>query len=242
MNETIRLLKEHRSYRDFDENYEIPENELQAILDASRQAASWMNGQAYSIMVVKDKEIRQQLVAWNPGNPHMLKSSVFLIFVADLHRTKMVSEHYQVANTSGESADHLLVAVTDTAMAMQNAIVAAESLKLGCVPVGSIRKNSQEIAEILDLPDYMMPLCGVSIGKPTVEMQVKPRLPEETVVHYDTYRPYNFDSIAAYDKTMEEFAEARETKLWSVKFADYYAGPFNTGTDKFLAKHHLLEK
>lgn len=87
MNETVELLKNHRSYRDFEENYVIPQEDLQAILDSSRQAASWMNGQAYSIIVLQDKFIRQQLVEWNSGNPHMLKSSVFLLFVADLHRS-----------------------------------------------------------------------------------------------------------------------------------------------------------
>lgn len=238
----IELLKEHRTYRDFDENYQLPQEYLQTILDATRQTANWMNGQAYSIIVVQDKEIRKQLVEWNPGNPHMLKSSVFLVFVADLHRSKMVSEHYDVSSSVGESMDHLLVATTDAAMALQSAVIATEALGLGSVVVGSIRKDIDKVAELLELPDHMLPLCGLSIGKPTVEMKVKPRLPEEAVVFYDKFKPYDYQLIEEYDKTMEEFAEARETKLWSVKFADYFAGPYNKKTDQFLRDHDLFKK
>lgn len=242
MNDTIQLMKEHRSYRNFDENYALPEEDLQEILDAARQAPSWMNGQAYDIIVIKDKEIRQQLVDWNPGNPHMLKSSVFLLFVGNLERFKMVCDHHEAEYHVGESLDHILVATTDASMAMQNAILAAESLGLGSVPVGSVRKHITEIAELLNLPQYTFPLCGVSIGKPIVEMKIKPRLPQACVVHQDTYKPYVYDLIEGYDKIMKDFAEARETKLWSVKFADYYGGAYNQKVNDYFKKHGLLKK
>lgn len=241
MNETIKQLQEHRSYRHFDEDYELPQEDLQAILDSARQAASWMNGQAYDIIVIKDKDIRSQLVEWNPGNPHMLNSSVFLLFAGDLQRFKMTADHHGTHFNAGESLDHILVAVQDASMALQNAIVATESLGLGCVPVGSVRNHITEIAELLNLPQYTFPLCGLSIGKPAVAMKVKPRLPQGTVIHYDTYKPYIYDKIEEYDKTMKDFAEARETKLWSVKFADYYSGGFDQKVDKYFADRGLLK-
>lgn len=225
MNKTIDILNNHRTYRDFDENHQLSEQELQTILQAARQTANWMNGQAYSIIVIQDKKIRQQLVEWNPGNPHMLKSSVFLLFVGDLYRAKKVSDHYQTESSIGENLDHILVATTDAAMAMQSAIVASEALGLGTVPVGSVRKNIDDVTKLLQLPEGMFPLCGLSIGKPIVEMKVKPRLPEGTVIFYDTFKDYDYQLLADYDQTMSDFAEARETKLWTIKFRDYFAGP-----------------
>lgn len=141
MKEIIEVLNNHRTYRDFDENYQLPDEDLQQILDASRQAPSWMNGQMYSIIVVKNQKLRQKFVELNPGNPHMLKSSVFLLFVADLKRTQKVAEHYQVDYSIAEGIDPLITAVTDTALALQNAVVATEALGLGSVVVGSIRKD-----------------------------------------------------------------------------------------------------
>ncbi|MDT2658338.1 nitroreductase family protein [Enterococcus hulanensis] len=230
----LEVLKEHRTYRNFDENYQITDDELQNILQASRQAPSWMNGQMYSIIVVKDREIREKMVALNPGNPHMLHSSVFLVFVADLKRTKKVAEHYGVDYPINEGLDPLITAVTDAALALENAVIATEALGLGAVVVGSIRKDVAEVSELLNLPEYVLPIAGLSIGKPNVEMRIKPRLPEEAVIHYDTYQDYDYQLIEDYDDTMEKFAEARETKIWSKKFADYFSNKPNHKIDEFL--------
>lgn len=241
MNKTIELLKNRRSYRDFDENYILPKQDLQAILDSSRQAPSWMNGQFYSIIVIQDEQIREQLVEWNPGNPHMLKSSAFLLFVGDLHRTKMVSEAHGSVYPINESIEPILLATTDAALALENAVIAAESLGLGAVVVGSIRKHGQEISQLLGLPDSTFPLFGLSIGKPIVEMKVKPRLPEAAVVHYDRYLPYEYTVIEQYNKIMDMFGEARETKRWSQKFADYFATEPTMLTDQLLRYQNLFK-
>lgn len=242
MNEALEILKNHRTYRDFDENYQLTDEELQQILDASRQAPSWMNVQMYSIIVIKNPEIRQKFVEMNPGNPHMLKSSVFLLFVADLKRTQKVAEHYQVDYPISEGIDPLITAVTDTSLALQNAVIATEALGLGSVVVGSIRKDIKKISEILNLPDYVLPIAGLSIGKATVDMRVKPRLPEKAVVHYDGYKDYDYQEIKDYDQTMEIFAEARETKLWSKKFADYFSNKPNLAVDAFAKEQHLIKE
>ncbi len=241
MNEAIEVMNNHRTYRDFDENYQLSDEELQQILTASRQAPSWMNGQMYSIIVIKDQDIRKKFVEMNPGNPHMLKSSVFILFAADLKRTQKVAEHYQVDYPIAEGIDPLITAVTDTALALENAVIATEALGLGSVVVGSIRKDIKEISEILNLPDYVLPIAGLSIGKPTVEMRTKPRLPEKTVIHYDGYQDYDYQEIEDYDKTMEIFAEARETKLWSKKFADYFSNKPNAAVDAFVKEQKFLK-
>lgn len=241
MNNTIKLLTSRRSYRDFDENHVIPKEELQMILDAARQAPSWMNGQFYSIVVIQDRDIREQLVKWNPGNPHMLKSSVFLLFIGDLHRTKMVAEAHESTYYIDESIEPIILATTDAALALENAVIAVESLELGSVVVGSIRKHGKEITELLGLPDHTFPLFGLSIGKPIVEMNVKPRLPEAAVIHYNNYQPYTYSLIEKYNVTMEKFGEARETKRWSQKFSDYFAAEPQMITDQLLQLQGLLK-
>ncbi|WP_206911354.1 hypothetical protein IGL98_002030 [Enterococcus sp. DIV0840] len=242
MNKTIEILKNRRSYRDFDENHVISKEDLQEILDAARQAPSWMNGQFYSIIVIQEKKLREQLVKWNPGNPHMLKSSVFLLFIGDLHRTKMVSTAHESLYPIDESIEPVILATTDAALALENAVIATESLGLGSVVVGSIRKHGKEISRLLELPKYTFPLFGLSIGKPIVEMKVKPRLPEPAVIHYDRYHPYAYTLIEQYNETMEAFGEARETKRWSQKFSDYFAAEPIILTEQLLKFQHLLKQ
>ncbi|MDT2739107.1 MULTISPECIES: NADPH-dependent oxidoreductase [Enterococcus] len=240
MKDVITLLKNHRSYRNFDENYELKDEQLQEILAASRQAPSWMNGQAYSIIVVKNKKLREKLVELNPSNPHMLHSSVFLLFVADLQRTQLVALKQGVDYAVTDSLNPLIIATTDASLALQNAVTAVEALGLGSVIVGSVRNQIDQVSELFNLPPYVYPIAGLSIGKPTVEMQVKPRLPEKAVIHYDTYQAYDYQLIEDYDQTMKKFGEARETKLWTKKFADYYKEPRNVHLNDYLKKQHLL--
>lgn len=239
MNETIKLLKSHRTFRDFDSDYAILNSDLQAILDAARQAPSWMNGQFYSIIVLTDKALREQLVQWSPGNPHILNSSVFLLFIGDLHRTQLVSQKYQTDYFIDQSIEPLLIATTDAALALENAVVATESLGLGSVVVGSIRKNAKEISTLLDLPKHTFPLFGLSIGKPTVEMKIKPRLPEQAVIHFNKYNGYPYTLIEQYDQVMQIFGEKRETKDWSQKFSDYFSESPILITDTFLKIQEL---
>ena len=42
MNPVLQTLREHRTYRQFDPAHRIPAEQVQAILDATRQAPSWM--------------------------------------------------------------------------------------------------------------------------------------------------------------------------------------------------------
>ena len=239
--ETIDLLQNHRTYRQFDKDYQLSDLQLQQILDSARQAPTWMNGQLYSILVIKDPQIREQLVSWNPGNPHMKDSSVFLIFLADLKRTQKVAEDKKVPYRVGERIDPLLVATADAVFALQNAVTAVEALGLGSVVVGSIRNNIDEIAELLHLPDYVFPVASLSIGKPIVDMQIKPRLPQAAVVHFDTYQDYEYSLIEDYDATMKKFGELRETKDWTQKFADTFSRPASKKVDAFLKKQKLLD-
>ncbi|MFV0558668.1 MAG: nitroreductase family protein [Enterococcus sp.] len=241
MNETIQTLLNHRSYRHFDPNYQIPETTFQEILNASRQAASWMNGQMYSIIVVDDLKIREQFVALNPGNPQMLACSRFLVFVADLQRTKKAAEYHQSPYPVDTGLNALLIATTDASLALQNAVIAAESFGLGTVIVGSIRNQIDEVAQLLNLPDYTIPIAGLCIGQPNVVMDIKPRLPENAVIHYNAYHDYQNDLLKQYNLTMEKFGEARETKLWTQKFADYFAQTPTPAVDHYLQKKKLIQ-
>lgn len=227
MTDTLNLLQNHRTYRQFDESYELSPEELQNILNSARQAPSWMNGQLYSIIVVQDPSIREKLVALSPRNPHIRKSSVFLVFLADLKRTQKVAVQHQADYHVGDSVDPLLVATS--------------ALGLGSVVVGGIRNEIDAVAELLHLPDYVFPVAGLSIGKPAVDMEVKPRLPETAVVHFDTYQDYNYSLIEDYDITMKKFGEKRETKDWTQKFLDVYSTEPTGKIDAFLKKQGLLK-
>ncbi|MCM2535060.1 nitroreductase family protein [Neobacillus pocheonensis] len=129
---------------------------------------------------------------------------MFLIFCADIFRLKYVTS-MQGYKFAAETLEMFLLSTVDAALALQNALVAAESLSLGTVPVGSIRNDPTAVADELGLPQGVYAVAGLAIGyeREGVRRGLKPRLPEQVTVHNETYSTTNLDKcLNEYDQTM----------------------------------------
>ncbi|MDO5057373.1 MAG: nitroreductase family protein [Lautropia sp.] len=242
MNPTLQALQSHRTYRQFDPEARIPADQLQAILDATRQAPSWMNGQHYTIIRITDPALRQRIVEHQPNNPQIGSCSEYWIFVGDLRRAKLCSEAAGGSFAAVGTPDTLTTIVTDTALAAQNAVVAAESLGYATCFTGGIRLIGPELTEWLGLPAHTYPLFGLCIGKPAVDMRLKPRLPQQAVVAENRY-PLDETlnaALADYEATMTAFGEAREKFPFREKFARYYSQEYAPRNAKLLPDQGLL--
>ena len=131
MNAVLQTLHEHRTYRQFDPAHRIPAEQVQAMLDATRQAPSWMNGQHYTIIRITDPALRQKIAAAQPSNPQIGTCGEYWIFVADARRAMLCSQAAGGSFAAAGTPEMLITLVTDAALAAQNAVVAAESLGLG---------------------------------------------------------------------------------------------------------------
>ncbi len=65
----------------------------------------------------------------------------------------------------------LMLAVTDTAIAAQNAVVAAESFGIGSCYIGDIMENCDTQRSLLHLPDYVFPAVMLVFGWPTQQQK-----------------------------------------------------------------------
>ena len=225
MNKVIESLKNHRSNRSFKKEYRLPKEELADILECARQAPSWMNGQHYSIIVVEDQEKKEKIFELT-GQKQIATSAVFLLFCGNLSHVKVAAEieRKEIDFTDGYEA--VVTATTDASLAMQNTIIAAESLGYGTVCCGGIRGVAKEVEEMFDIPKGAFVFCGLSIGKLDLELtteRVKPRLPFEANVGFDKFPVTTKEQLLEYNATMEKFAEARETKVWTDKMVSFHA-------------------
>lgn len=87
-------------------------------------------------------------------------------------------------------------------IAAQNAVVAAEALGLGSCYIGDIVENAEEVAELLDLPPYTMPLSMLIIGTPRKE---RPAIahPVVNLVHEERYCRANAATMDAQVAEMD---------------------------------------
>ncbi|MDR0482142.1 MAG: nitroreductase family protein [Cellulomonadaceae bacterium] len=235
---TIDLLKSHASVRKF-----VPEpvdpTDLQAILDAGRQAATWKAFQSYSIIVVEDPDVLAGIYQCAP-QPSVKSCRTFLLFVGDLSRAATaVGMHNEPFHPTG--VESLLISAVDAALALQNTVIAAESLGYAGVQIGTIRHKSAEVSALLGLPDYVYPIVGLCLGKPdpSVEPRPTPRLPHDVVVHRDRYQPATAEALRAYDATLSAHF-ANPDHCWSERMVAQWGVPEVTASTENLRDKQLL--
>ncbi len=199
----IDLIRRHRSIRDFESRPVAPEI-IEAIISAAQCSSTSLNLQAWSVVAVTDPDRRSTLAGLCGNQKQVSDAPVFLIWCADLSRLDRVC-HLRGYSQVTDYMDNLLSTAMDATIAAQTAALAAESLGLGICFVGCIRNNPQQVIDLLGLPKLVFPVTGMTLGWPAIEPAAKPRLPLNTVLHWEAYdREPDDQALAEYDVTMRE--------------------------------------
>ncbi|AJG99266.1 NADPH-dependent oxidoreductase [Clostridium beijerinckii] len=226
MNNTIENIKNHRSIRQYLDK-DISDEIIDEIIKASQAMPNSINGQQTTVIAIRDKSKKEKLAELVGNQEYVAKAPVFLVFVMDFYRTYLAGEKTGSKQIIHEDIESALVGAVDSGITLGAAIIAAESLGLGTVPIGGIRKNPEEVIELLDLPKYTFPLVGLAIGYPSDESHQKPRIPFESFRHNDTYNKEAIEnSIDSYDEEMEAYLKDigryDKEKNWSTLTSSVY--------------------
>jgi len=205
MNNVIKTIQDHRSIRNFLDK-QVEDQMIDEIVKSAQSMPNSINGQQVSVIVVRNKETLAKIAELAGGQQWVAMAPVFLVFIMDFYKTNLGAEKNGLTQVIHESVEGTLVGAFDGGLAMGGAIIAAESFGLGVVPIGGIRKNPQEIIELLELPEKTYPLVGLAIGYPADFSHKKPRLPLNSFRHEEKYKRDNLEAaIAEYDSTMETY-------------------------------------
>ncbi len=221
MNEIIKSLYERKSVRAFDEKM-VPQEIKDLLIDATLQAPSGGNQLMYSIIDVTSQELKDKLSKSCDNQPFIAKAPLVFVFVADKTRW---TRSYKLAGSEPVplGAGNLLLATTDTAIAAQNMVVAAESLGLGSCYIGDILENCETHRELLNLPEYTVPVCMLVIGYPTQQQKdrKKPqRFDKKFLVGENSY-PHLSD-----EELIECYEERAKREITAMKPFDEYMRAF----------------
>lgn len=223
MNNTIELLKSHRSIRKFQDK-EVDDKLIEAIIQCAQAASTSSFVQAYSIIQVKDKDIRKKIAKLSGEQKYIEECPLFFVFCGDLNRLGLACEINDTDIKKGYTESFILATV-DAALAGQNAMIAAESLGLGGVYIGGIRNNPREICELLDIPKEVYPVFGMCLGYPAQDPEVKPRLPMDVVLKKDRYTiEGDEEKIRQYDGIAKEYylkrTKGKRDDKWTEQMAE----------------------
>ncbi|ARJ51284.1 nitroreductase family protein [Staphylococcus lutrae] len=246
MNETIDYLLNRTSVRHYVNNYKLSSYNKERIIRAAKQAPTWMNGQNYSMILFEDKvkDTLCEILEKNGqiSNAKLIsQSSLFILFCIDYHLYTVNGTKF---NFEGE-IEPVLISTTDLSLAAENAVIAAESLELGSCVIGGVRRISKELIEMFNLPHYIFPFIGVSIGKPSkTKQKPKPRLDDRINVFQaeDFQVNRTVDDINQYYENLKEYAfdNHYQTSHWLKRFETYYSEKNYSEDTKDILKQQKL--
>ena len=168
------LAKKSRSYRGYDESRKITREELLELVDCARYAPSSVNRQPLKYLLAytqEDLDKIQPLTAWAGGLPHIRlphpgkRPTAFIVICQDT------------------SLDANLARFTrDVGAAAQTMLLAAVEQGLGGIMIGNF--NPERVAKAFDLPEHIIPMLVVALGKPDEQIVLTEIEDGESVQYY----------------------------------------------------------
>lgn len=195
-NQTLNELFARKSVRAFADR-PISAEARSLILRAAMEAPTAGNQQLYTIIDVTDAEKKARLAESCDHQPFIAKAPLVLVFCADCLKWL---DAYREAGCAPRKpgAGDLMLAVTDAAIAAQNAVTAAWSLGIGSCYIGDIMEQRETQKELLGLPQYVFPAVMAVFGYPTEQQVARPK-PErfalEDIVCENAYREKDGEAL-----------------------------------------------
>ncbi len=179
--EVLEAIRTRRSIRHYKPD-PVPEEDINAILEAARWAPSWRNNQCWRFIIVKDKErkalLASTLPSWNRAQSAIKEAPVVIVACAELGKSGF--HEGKVATNKGE-----WWYMFDVALAMQNLTLAAHSLGLGTVHIGAF--DAQKVAQLLAVPQGVAVVEMALLGYPAEIGKTPSRKELSELVFFENY-------------------------------------------------------
>lgn len=208
MNNVIKLLKSHRSIREYSDR-PVSQELVEALVEAGQCAATSSFIQACTVIQVRDQETRRKLCKYAAGQMYVAEAPVFLVFCADMQRHRLSCSMNESSMLSGYT-EQFLTASLDCALFAQNVLIASESMGLGGCYIGAIRNRIADVDKLLALPELVYPVFGLCLGFPAQNPELKPRLPLPVILKQESYDDSSDAMhIIDYDKSVRQYYRTR---------------------------------
>jgi len=187
----------------------VDDNLLNDILNMGCRASTTGNMQVYSIIVTKDKEIKQQLAPSHFNQRMITEAPVVLTFCADFNRFDKWCR-LRKAEPGYDNFLSFITAAIDALLVAQTVCIAAEARGLGICYLGTTTYMAHKIIETLRLPSGVVPVTTVTLGWPDGLPEQVDRLPLDAVVHNEVYKDYSSDTIEALYSEKEARTDSKQ--------------------------------
>jgi FMN reductase (NADPH)/FMN reductase [NAD(P)H] len=208
----------------------------------------------YSIIDVTDQRIKDRLAITCDNQPFIARAPMVWIFLADYQRWNdyfIASDVASICQQKNQpmrrpEEGDLFLACCDALIAAQNAVIAAESFGLGSCYIGDIIEQYETHKELLNLPQYVFPICMLVFGYPTQQQkdrEMTTRFDQKFILFENGYHqltPIEFDEMFAErernmskGKAMQGIANFGQA-MYLRKFGSDFSVEMNRSARKWL--------
>lgn len=222
-------LLERTSVRRY-EREAIPQETMDFIFEAIRNTPTSYNGQQFSVIDIDDQPLKEELYMLT-GQKQLKTCNRLLIFLSDYNKITLLAEKKGLnVPPFTDTMDGVTIGIIDASLAMMSAVVAAQSAGLGSNCVGYLRTvDPKKVAEILKLPKGVFVVCGLALGIPREQPDLKPKQPLSVMVHKNCYNQDNealLDELEKYDEVVKHYNRTRSGGTtdndWVAHILSYY--------------------
>ena len=164
-------ISNRRSIRKYQAK-EVEEHKIEKILEAGRLSPSAANRQEWKFVVVKDKAIKQQLVAAAHGQRSVEEAPVVLVGCAVDASAIMPCGQYSYT--------------VDLSIAFAYMILEAQELGLGTCWLGAFDEGA--VKKAIGVPEEVRVVAMTPLGYPAESPSARPRKSMKEIVSYEKYQ------------------------------------------------------
>lgn len=178
----------------------IPEEVLFQLFDAAIRAPSGQNAQDWRFIVITDPAVKEKLqgwaeVGWRRYQPDLSENPEQIDSLPRTQRLTLRSVEHLVQNLHEAPAIIAVLGLKgrhstpggSTFPAVQNLMLSARGLGLGCSVFNLPMRGGDELLELLDIPENNQLYCLIPIGYPTDRHGPVRRKPVKAVVYRERF-------------------------------------------------------
>ena len=167
MNPKLASIFSRRSIRKYQDK-EIPDEMINDLLEAGMAAPSAVAKDPWHFIVVRNRETLNKIVGAMPNAKMLSQAPAAFVVCGDINKAHIQAESYMLQDLSA---------------AVENILIAANILGLGTCWLGMHPRPERLafIRELFDLPDNIIPMCGIALGWPAEQPDPRTRFRQERV-------------------------------------------------------------
>lgn len=187
-------------------NKDIPTKLIEEIIEKAMRAPTCGNMQLYSVIITKEDGKKEKLANLHFNQPAATSCKVILTICADFN---LFTRWCELSNaTPGYDNFHsFIMAFTDAVIFAQQIVTVAESEGLGTCYLGTVNYTANEISQLLELPEKVVPVASIALGYPDEIPFQTDRLPVKAILHEEKYRNNSDAEVKSFFEKKESLPE-----------------------------------